>query len=106
MFCAFGLALAPAGVANAHADPTMRMSNCAMQMVMAHMDMHPMHHGKKQHSAMDCCSPACHAPAPIAIAAASIGESVLPLQTAHFDAGPVKHLVSAIGSTTDPPPRT
>ena len=106
ILCALGLALSPVGVAHAYADPGMNMSNCPMQMAMATHEMHGMSPGKMHHGSMDCCSQACHAPTPIAVVVPiGIPEDEPVIETALFDAIPVKHLVSATGSTLDPPPR-
>ncbi len=97
LLCAIGLAASPA-LANVGLSPTSSMPGCTMGGEMP--DMPP------DHSTMDCCTAACHAPSSAAfvpkqdacLATGAIGKVKLV-------GAPIKELVSAVGSGLDPPPR-
>jgi len=96
MLCALGLALSPLTASSAGA-PTSSMPGCTMGGEMPDMPA--------DHSTMDCCTPACQAPA---------SPAMLPLQDLAADpavatAGPTeratRQLTSLVSSGLDPPPR-
>ena len=97
MLCAFGLAFAPV-TASAAAQPSTGMPGCAMD---GKMPAKPSNHGK-----MDCCTPACQAPAPAAAVLPAADAAVGGLVDGPMPASlPDAELASFVSSALDPPPR-
>lgn len=98
ILCALGLALAPAA-AVASAIPSSSMPGCTMN---GKMPEKPVDHSK-----MDCCTPACQAPASAAALLPRQDPSTQPqpLDKSQLAWAPVKELASIASSGLDPPPR-
>ena len=97
ILCALGLALAPVA-ASAAIGPNTEMPGCRMD---GKMPAKPVDHAK-----MDCCAPACQAPASAALmprqdTAASVGRA----DKSMLAWAPEKELASIASSGLDPPPR-
>jgi hypothetical protein len=59
------------------------------------------------HSKMDCCTPACHAPSASALLPKTdAGLADLPVSKQQLNSAPVKQLDSVLASGLDPPPRS
>jgi hypothetical protein len=96
LLCAIGLAFSPLAAEPASAAP---MAPCAMGGEMPDMPA--------DHSKMDCCTPACHAPAASAlIPRINAGLADFQAPGRLLSIAPVKELESILASGVDPPPRS
>ena len=96
LFCAIGLAFSPLAAAPASAT---QMADCAMGGDMPDLPA--------DHSKMDCCTPACHAPS--ANASLPRSDVALPQRlgpSQQFRTALFQQLESVLASGLDPPPRS
>jgi hypothetical protein len=97
LMCAIGLALSPVATAAAVAAPA-TMADCGMKGGMPDMPA--------DHSKMDCCTPACQAPASAALLPEPDRTTDNLTDERELHAGPtVRELESLPRSGLDPPPR-
>ena len=97
MLCALGLAFAPVAASGA-VQPATSMPECTM----SGGEMPDM---PSDHSKMDCCTPACQAPAPAALLPVPDAELTDYSHGPKLSWAPVKELASLRSSGLDPPPR-
>ena len=96
LLCAIGLAFSPLAAVPASAAS---MSACSMGGEMPDMPA--------DHSKMDCCTPACHAPSASALLPKmDAGLTDLPAPKQQLSGATAKQLESVLSPGLDPPPRS
>ena len=107
--CVLGLAFAPVGAAQAFVSKSNAMTDCVTGAEMPSSHASGMQHmpmkDRSSHHGMNCCTPQCHAAAPLMFTPYVGVGSEIPEDSALISPAPAQQLSSLPGSGLDPPPR-